>query len=182
MGKATTRRPLVGFAQAGVYTIIVLAILVVLNFLANRYNKSFDTTANKRFTLSDQTAKNRTRAEAAGHDQLLGSACKVSPRSRPSGPLQEPLTKIDVEYNDIDKKRTQAMAAGIRPGDTLPKIIVESGARKQEAKSLTEEEITGAMVRALKTGQRTVCFVTGSGEHLLDKNRARRILRRQGID
>ena len=49
--------PLMGFAQAAVYTLIVLAILVVMNFLANRYDKSFDTTSNKRFTLSDQTAK-----------------------------------------------------------------------------------------------------------------------------
>ena len=45
------------FAQAAVYTLIVVAILGVLNFLANRYNKSFDATANKKYTLSDQTAK-----------------------------------------------------------------------------------------------------------------------------
>ena len=30
---------------------------MVVNFLANRYNKSFDATANKRFSLSDQTLK-----------------------------------------------------------------------------------------------------------------------------
>src|SRR5215831_14813700 len=45
------------WVQGIVYTIIVLAILAVINFLANRYNKSYDATANKRFTLSDQTAK-----------------------------------------------------------------------------------------------------------------------------
>ena len=40
-----------------VYVLIVLAALGVLNFLANRYNKSYDATANKQFTLSDQTSK-----------------------------------------------------------------------------------------------------------------------------
>ena len=45
------------FAQAAVYTVIVIAILGVVNFLAQRYNKSFDSTANKKYTLSDQTAK-----------------------------------------------------------------------------------------------------------------------------
>ncbi len=45
------------FAQAAVYTLIIIAILGVLNFLAQRYNKSFDSTANKKYTLSDQTAK-----------------------------------------------------------------------------------------------------------------------------
>jgi ABC-type uncharacterized transport system involved in gliding motility auxiliary subunit len=40
--------------------------------------------------------------------------------------------------------------------------------KTEEAKSVTEEEVTGALVRALKGGQRTVCFVSGSGEHALD--------------
>ena len=40
-------------AYAFVYTAIVLGALGLLNFLANRHNKSLDLTANKRFTLSD---------------------------------------------------------------------------------------------------------------------------------
>ena len=44
-------------AYATTYIIIILAVLVVANFLANRYNKSFDATANKRYSLSDQTKK-----------------------------------------------------------------------------------------------------------------------------
>ena len=44
-------------AYTAVYVIVVVAVVSVLNFLANRYNKSYDTTANKQFTLSDQTAK-----------------------------------------------------------------------------------------------------------------------------
>ena len=44
-------------AYATTYIIIILAVLVVANFLANRYNKSFDATANKRYRLYDQTKK-----------------------------------------------------------------------------------------------------------------------------
>src|SRR5579884_2363230 len=44
-------------AYATVYILVILAVLVAANFLANRYNKSFDATANKRYSLSDQTAK-----------------------------------------------------------------------------------------------------------------------------
>jgi ABC-type uncharacterized transport system involved in gliding motility auxiliary subunit len=47
-------------------------------------------------------------------------------------------------------------------------VFVDIANKHQEAKSLTEEEITGAMVRALKGGQRTACFVLGSGEHSID--------------
>ena len=44
-------------ATAGLYTIVVLAALVAVNWLSNRYNKTFDTTSNKRFTLSQETQK-----------------------------------------------------------------------------------------------------------------------------
>ena len=33
---------------------------------------------------------------------------------------------------------------------------------------MTEEGITGAFIRDLKGNTRTVCFVTGSGEHQID--------------
>src|ERR1700728_4960277 len=44
-------------AYAAVYILVILAVLVMANFFANRYNKSLDATSNKRFTLSDQTKK-----------------------------------------------------------------------------------------------------------------------------
>jgi len=44
-------------AYATVYILIVIAVVVVANILADRYDKSFDATSNKRYSLSDQTAK-----------------------------------------------------------------------------------------------------------------------------
>ena len=44
-------------ATSGLYTIVVIAVLVLVNWLANRYNKTYDTTSNKRFTLSQETEK-----------------------------------------------------------------------------------------------------------------------------
>src|SRR5262245_46648054 len=44
-------------AYATVYILVVVTIAVVANVLANRYNRSWDSTANKRYTLSDQTIK-----------------------------------------------------------------------------------------------------------------------------
>jgi ABC-type uncharacterized transport system involved in gliding motility auxiliary subunit len=47
---------------------------------------------------------------------------------------------------------------------------VQVGTKKEEAKSMTEEGITGAFIRDLKSNTRTVCFVTGSGEHQIDNS------------
>ena len=161
MATQRTRR-VANFAQAAVYTLIIVAILGILNFLAQRYNKSFDATANKKYTLSDQTAKIVKNLQGdltitywdrpsafGGAEDLLNRYKGLSP-------------KVKVEYQDVDKKRTEAIAAGVK--SPLPNIFVKVGNKTELAKSLSEEEVTGAMVRALKGGDRTVCFVTGSGE------------------
>src|SRR5947209_4961444 len=44
-------------AYMGAYIVVILAVLIAINFLANRYDKSWDSTANKQYSLSDQTGK-----------------------------------------------------------------------------------------------------------------------------
>ena len=73
--------------------------------------------------------------------------------------------KLHIDYIDPVKKPQQAKAAGYRRDVTL---LVDSGTKKEEAKTLSEEEITGALIRSLKSGERNACFVTGSGEHSID--------------
>src|SRR5215470_5594016 len=147
-------------AYAAVYVLVVLATLVVGNVLANRYNKTLDATSNKRYSLSEQTAKivkglkqnatityfNQSTRFRDGKD-LLEEYANLSP-------------KVKVEYVDPDKNPTAAREAGIR---SLGTAVVQIGAKKEEAKSMTEEGLTGALIRDLKSGTRTVCFVTGSG-------------------
>jgi ABC-type uncharacterized transport system involved in gliding motility auxiliary subunit len=145
-----------------VYVLIVVAVVSTVNFLANRYNKSYDATSNKQYTLSDQTMK-----IAKGlKDPITITYWDQSNKFQGAADLLDRYknlsSNIKVEYDDTDKKRTQAIAAGVK---TLGTIFVQVGNKRQEAKSLTEEEITGAMVRALKGGERTACFVLGSGEH-----------------
>src|SRR5438132_7641485 len=74
-------------------------------------------------------------------------------------------SKLHVVYLDPDKKPQVAKAAGIR---AYGEIYVDSGVKKGQAKSLTEEEVTGALIRSLKSGERNACFVSGSGEHSLE--------------
>jgi len=148
-----------------VYVVIVLGVLGLVNFLANRYNKSFDTTANKQFTLSDQTLKLAKGLKDPVTITYWDQPSKFEGARDLLDRYKNLSSKIDVEYRDADKQRTQALAAGVK---TLGTVFVDVGNKHQEAKSLTEEEVTGAMVRALKGGERTACFVLGSGEHSLD--------------
>ena len=69
--------------------------------------------------------------------------------------------KVHVNYVDPDKKPALAREAGIKNYGTA---VVQIGLKKEEAKSMTEEGLTGAFIRDLKNNTRTVCFVAGSGE------------------
>src|SRR3984957_8967555 len=148
-----------------VYIIVILAVIVAANFLANRYNKTFDATANKRYSLSDQTKKvvgelkqdltiqyfDRSTGMQGAKD-LLDRYASLSP-------------KLHIKYVDLLKNPTLARAANVsREGEA----VVEAGARREDAKTFDEEGVTGALIRALKGGERQVCVVAGHGEHRLD--------------
>jgi ABC-type uncharacterized transport system involved in gliding motility auxiliary subunit len=155
-------------AYAAVYIVIVLAALVLANYLGNNYNKSYDSTANKQFSLSDQTIKvlknlkepvtisyfdhQSSFSGAGGAKDLLDRYAAQS-------------NKLHINYIDPVKKPELAKAAAVKSFGT---IIVETAGRRQEAKGLTEEDVTGAMIRAVKGSERNVCIVQGTGEHRLD--------------
>src|SRR5579864_5526569 len=152
-------------AYLATYLLVIIAILGATNWLASRYNKSFDSTANKRFSLSEQTAKV---VKGLNHDVTITYFDKTTEFGRARDLLDRYnnlSARLHVTYVDPDKKPQLAKAAGVR---TYGTIYVDSGVRKEEAKSLTEEEVTGALIRSLKSGERNVCFVSGSGEHGLD--------------
>ena len=147
-----------------VYVAIILAVLFVANWLAKDHNKTVDVTANKRFTLSDQTKKvvggltkdiqvyyfEKSESYERARD-MLDRYKNLSP-------------KLKVNYVDPDKKPDVARVEGMHNfGD----IILDNGTKKETAKALTEEELTGALIRVLKNGARNACFVEGSGEHQL---------------
>ena len=148
-----------------VYILVILAVLGVANFLANRYNKSYDSTSNKQFSLSDQTIKAVKGLKKDVTVSYFGETSQFPQARDLLGRYSTLSPRLHVDYIDPVKKPQLARAAGVRQEGT---IIVDAGGRKEEAKSLTEEELTGALIRSLKGGERNACFLTGSGEHGLD--------------
>lgn len=147
------------------YGLVVLAALVLANFLANRYDKFADFTKNKQFSLSEQTIKlvknlkQDVTVTYFGTEDTFVSGRDLLDRYSDLSP------KLTVKYIAPDKKPQLAKAAGYRPDSP---VLVNSGSRREGAKSVTEEEVTGALIRSLKTGERNVCFVSGAGEHSIE--------------
>jgi ABC-type uncharacterized transport system involved in gliding motility auxiliary subunit len=147
------------------YTLVVVAVLAAVNFLANRYDKSYDATSNKQFSLSDQTIKlvkglkNNLSLTYFGETTSFPGARDLLDRYAGLS------TKLKVTYLDPVRKPQQAKSAGYRSDSP---VVVENGPKREGAKSLTEEEITGAIIRAEKTGERNVCFLSAGGERSIE--------------
>src|SRR5262249_16961471 len=90
-----------------VYILVLLGAVGVLNYLAKRFNKTYDATSAKKYTLSDQTiriAKNLKKDVVISYwDQpsKFGSARDLLDR------YKNLSTKIDVQYMDADKYTSQ---------------------------------------------------------------------------
>jgi len=152
-------------AYMAAYIIVILAVLVAVNFLGNRYSKAYDATKNKRFTLSDQTIKIVKELKSPVKMVYFGDTASFRDGRDLLDRYSALSPKISVQYVDPVKKPQIAKAEGFRSDSP---VVVETAAKKEGAKSLSEEEVTGALIRVLKTGERNVCFVSGFGEHSID--------------
>ena len=102
------------------------------NFLANRYNKSYDATANKQFTLSDQTIKIVKNLKQDVTHYVLGSAHRFQAAQDLLDRYKNLSPKIDVEYVDPIKNRRRRSAAGVKTRATIFVKVGEQARRSQE--------------------------------------------------
>ena len=154
-----------------VYLVIVLAILSAVNYLADRYNKTYDATSNKLYSLSDQTRKIAANLKADVKiyyfdrtEQFNQSRFGPSPRDLLTR-YSNLSPRIKVEYIDPVRAPKKAMDMKVASTGTT---IVEAGGRREEAKGLGEEQVTNALIRALKPNKRVACFLTGHGEEEIE--------------
>jgi len=152
-------------AYATIYILVIVSVLCVANVLADRYNKSFDATANKRYSLSDQTAKIVKGLKQDATITYYDQSTRFQQAKDTLEQYSNLSPKVHIQYVDLDKNPQVAREANVTEYGTA---VVQVGSRKEAAKSMTEEGITGAFIRDLKNNTRTVCFISGSGEHQID--------------
>lgn len=146
---------------SGAYILVFVAILVAVNWLANEYNKTYDATSDKLYSLSDQTRRILRNLEndvtiyhfdrREGFNQARGSLVRYENASN----------RVRVRYVDPDSDPALAETMNIRSYGTT---MVEIGASREEARSTSEEHITNAIIKALKGSEKTACLLTGHGE------------------
>jgi len=164
--KAVGGRQLRHGGNSAVLILVVLGILAGVNYIAYRRPLKKDFTKGQRYSLSDQTKKVvggleeeirilyfQRAAELAGGDERIKQYQALSPH-------------VKAEFVDPFAKPARAREYDVK--GPWPIIVVERGARRERAASDSEQDLTNAVVKVTREGQKTVCFVEGEGERDID--------------
>jgi ABC-type uncharacterized transport system involved in gliding motility auxiliary subunit len=163
IGGSSGQKVLTG-ANFALYTLVVIALIVLVNWFVNNHDKRWDMTPGKKYSLSDQTRKilkglnKEVTLYAFDKERSFGEKRDVL------GMYSSASNRVKVKYVDPDRQPALAKEFSIRSYGT---VVVAAGDRHMEAQGDTEAGITNALVRVLK-GQRTACFIQTHGERNLD--------------
>ena len=158
-----TQRVLQG-ANLALYTLIGIAIIVLVNWFVNNHNKSWDLTPNKEYSLSPQSIKILKGLKQNVTIYAFDRKDAFSRRRDLLGEYESASNRVAVHYVDPDRQPALAKQYGIQ---TYGTIEVVSGTRHFQAQSTNEEGVTNALIRVLM-GEKTVYFMDGHGERSID--------------
>jgi len=145
--------------------VIVLAVVAMVNFLSTKHHHRFDVTKGKLYSLADQTVqvlKNLKKDVKVIAFYREGSGQELRDR------LQEYDYRSDqfsFEFVDPDKNPEKAKMYDIR---TYRTIVVQSGTMEEKIREDTEKELTNAILKVTREGNKVIYFVEGHGENRTD--------------
>ena len=151
-------------------TLLGIAILGMLGFLATRYTHRFDWSEAGIHTLSDQTQK-----VLAGLGEDVHALVLVEPFEEP--PLRELLDRyayaserLRVEFADPNERPGLLEQYAIAPDQLSPQglLRLELGGESTLVDEIDENRVTNALVKLTRTGAKVVYFLQGHGERPLE--------------
>ncbi len=141
--------------------VVFLAILVGLNWIANRQTTRWDLTSTQQFSLSAQSRKVASALTSP-------VSVKVFHASGDRGQFEDRLdeyrylsSQIQVEYFDVDRSPLDAQRYEVQQYGT---IVIEHEGRTERTTSTSEQDITNALIKVTEGAPKKVYFVQGHGE------------------
>jgi ABC-type uncharacterized transport system involved in gliding motility auxiliary subunit len=145
----------------GVSVLVVLGLLVVVNYIGARQNKRWDLTANKAFSLSDQSRNVLSKLDSPLQIMVFAQEPDF-PRYQDRLKEYAYLSKnISADYIDPDKKPTVAKQNQVQQYGT---VVFNYKGRTERVTSDAEQDLTNGIIKVVSGQQRKVYFVSGHGE------------------
>lgn len=149
------------------YILVFVAILAAVNYLAVQYNKTYDATELKLYSLSDQSLTTLNNLERDVTLYYFDETTRFAPARDSLTRYENASNRVRVRYIDPDADPAVTRAMNIR---SLGTTVVEVGESRSESPSFSEEDITNTIIKAVKGEVKTACFLTGHGEPELEDN------------
>jgi hypothetical protein len=153
---------------------LALAFCAVALILAERHNRRFDLSPTQAFALSDQAAK--IARKVTDPIRIYGFySTQEGDSRRQTEDLLEQFSQVNPQIHfslhDLDRSPGLAKKYDVASYNTG---VIDAGGRIFQLRSLDEAEITNALLKLTTQRERTLCFLTGHGEHSPNQTDERR--------
>jgi len=146
---------------AGVSVLVVLGILFAINYIGTKQNKRWDLTANKQFSLSDQTRNVLGKLDSPLQIRVFAQEPEFTRFRDKLKEYEYASKKVSAEYIDPDKKPTVARQNQIQQYGT---IVFDYKGRTERVTSDSEQDLTNAVIKVVSGQQKKIYFTQGHGE------------------
>lgn len=167
--KLTTRNMLYGGNTLAVAAIFI-GILVLVNVLGARQPKRWDLTANKNFSLSEETLNILSQAQ-----QPIKAEAFFDPSDGRRRDLEDQFREFQIRsdgkftYEFVDPVAAPAMARQLGVNE-LGTTVLLMGDQKTQVTGTTEADITTGIVKLVQPNARKVYFTIGHDERRVDSS------------
>src|SRR4051812_5539020 len=161
IAKMFTRRQARYGTLAGVSILVVLAILIAINYIGAKQNKRWDLTANKQFSLSDQTRNVLQKLDVPLYVTVFAQETNFQPYKDKLKEYEYASKKVTTDYVDPDKKPAIAAQNQVQAYGT---ILFKYKDRSERITSDNEQDITTAIIKVVQGTTKKVYFTAGHGE------------------
>lgn len=151
-------------------TLLGIAILGMVGFLGTRYHHRFDWSETGVHTLSDQSKKVLENLEGEVEVTALVSSLDQAPVRELLDRYVYESDRFHVDYADPNERpglldQLGISAEELQEGGVLNVAI---GGESVRVDAIDEQQVTGAMVKLTRTGEKVVYFVQGHGEGAIE--------------
>jgi ABC-type uncharacterized transport system involved in gliding motility auxiliary subunit len=165
--KALTGRYAHYGSNALILLVAFIGILVVINYLIYKNTKQWDLTVDQSNTLSNETLdvlsnlSDTVIAKAFFTTDAAFAASKENAKDLFDQYVYEGNGKFQYEFIDPIKDPVSAQESGITKDGS---VVLYMGNNKQPVSLVSEQELTGAVIRLMNPGKHVVYFLIGHGE------------------
>jgi ABC-type uncharacterized transport system involved in gliding motility auxiliary subunit len=140
---------------------IALGVLIAVNYVGKRENKRWDLTANKQFSLSDQSRNFLAKLDAPLNIHVFAQDTSFQGYRDRLKEYEYASKQVKTEFVDPDRNPTAAQQYKVEQYGT---IVLEYKGRTERVTGDTEQDITNAIIKVVSGQQKKVYFTDGHGE------------------